>query len=166
MVLVLGKANIFFTSFKVWSWVDNIFTFSVHQVTTEHDGLGRFSHTFSSGHITKSFFRSFKALIVGLPRIGKKSHRFHQGSISSGQVIGLIVVEYAAETAGLTDQSFVDFDEDGFIAVPFQSPGVSDFFDNQVISNSGNVHTEKVGWNGNKVSFKSSYNWLSVFVFA
>jgi hypothetical protein len=127
--------------------------------------LGGFSHTFSRSHVTESLFGSFKTLVGSFPGVGKKSNGFDGGTISSGQVVGLIVVEDTAKTSSLTHQSFVDFDEDRFIAVPFQSPRVGDFFDNQVIGNSGDVHGEEVGWNGDKFTFKSGGDWFTIFVF-
>lgn len=165
LIFVLGEANVFFTSFKVWSWVDDIGAFGFHDVRTEHDSLGGFSHTSSSGHITEGLFGSFKTLIRSFPGVGEKSDGFDGGTISSGQVVGLIVIKNTAKTSSLTHQSFVDFDEDRFITVPFQSPRVGDFFDNQIIGNSGDVHGEEVGWNGNKFTVESGNNWFTFFVF-
>lgn len=104
-------------------------------------------------------------MVGSFPRVSEKSDGFDSGTISSGQVISLIVVENTAKTSSLAHQSFVDFDEDRFIAVPFQSPRVSNFFDNQVISNSGNMHGEEVGWNGDKFTIESGGNWFTFFVF-
>jgi hypothetical protein len=164
-IFVFGEANVFFASFEVWGWVDDIFAFGVHDVGTKHDSLSRFSHTFGSSHVTESLFRSFQAFIASFPGVGKKSDGFDSGSISSSKIVNLVVVENAAQTTSLAHQSFVDFNKNRFIAVPFQSPRVSDFFNNQVVGDSGNVHTEKVGWDGDEVSFKSGNNWLTVFVF-
>jgi hypothetical protein len=101
LVFVLGEANVFFTSFKVWSWVDNIGTFGFHDVGTEHDSLGRFSHTFSSGHVTEGLFGSFKTLVGSFPGVGEESDRFDGGTISSGKVVDLIMIEDTAKTSSL-----------------------------------------------------------------
>lgn len=101
LVFVLGETNVFFTSFKVWSWVDDIGAFGFHDVRTEHDSLSRFSHTSSSGHVTESLFGSFKTLVGSFPGVGEESDRFDDGTISSGAVVDLIMIEDTAETSGL-----------------------------------------------------------------
>jgi hypothetical protein len=96
LVFVFGEANVFFASFEVWGWVNDIFAFGVHNVRTKHNSLSRFSHTFGSSHVTESFFRSFQAFIASFPGIGKKSNRFDDGSISSGEIIDLVMIENTA----------------------------------------------------------------------
>jgi hypothetical protein len=101
LVFVLGEANVFFTSFKVWSWVDDVGAFGFHDIGTEHDSLGRFSHTFSSGHVAESLFGSFKTLVGSFPGVGEESDGFDDGTISSGAVVDLIVIEDTAKTSSL-----------------------------------------------------------------
>jgi len=127
--------------------------------------LGGFSHAVGGRHIAESLFRSFQTLVTSLPRVSEKSNRFDSSSVSGGKVVDLIVIENTAKTAGLAHQSFVDLNENRFIAVPLQSPRVSNFFDNHVVSDSRNVHRVKVTWNGNEFTFEGGDNWFAIFVF-
>jgi hypothetical protein len=105
------KAYVFLTGFKVWGWVDNGSTGSVHDVATEHNSLSGLSHTFWGFYVAVGLLRCIGTFVVSFPRVGKKSDTLDNVTLSGGEIVGLVVVEHTAETASLSEEVFVNADE-------------------------------------------------------
>lgn len=126
--------------------------------------MGRLSHTFWGFYGTVGLLRCIGTFVVGFPRVGKKSDTLDNISLSGGEVVGLIVVEHTAETASLSEKIFVNTDEYRFISVPLEGPSVGGFFDDDIVSDSGNMKGVKVVWKRDLITVSGGNEWFSILV--
>lgn len=161
-VVVAVEADVLLTGLKEWGWVDNTGAHGVHEVAAEHNSLGRLSHAFWGVDGAEGFFGGVWALIRVLPRVSEESNALDDISGSGHEVVGLVVVEHTAETAGLADKVLVNLDVDALVTVPLESPRVGGFLHDDVASDFGDVEGVEAVWKIELLTVLGGNNWTGL----